>query len=152
MRIWWSLPLPGPFRIGGTVWRSKSRRSGFHGVHDLLPGWQCRHNHSRLDLAADCANREYARRVANYEVTQQLQAEPVQAEPEPELIPEQQEQVSEWKPEWRNQPQPPRPRTPRGKSWSELSHVQKVCTSIAISVIGLILLLITVGIIAAIVN
>lgn len=26
MRIGWSVPLPGPFRIGGTVWRSKRRR------------------------------------------------------------------------------------------------------------------------------
>ena len=52
MRIGWSIPLPGPFRVGGTVWRSKRR-----GMHGTLPGWKCPHNHSRPDLAIACANR-----------------------------------------------------------------------------------------------
>ena len=52
MRISWSLPLPGPFRVGGTVWRS-----GRRGYHGTLAGWKCPHNHSRMDLAVACANR-----------------------------------------------------------------------------------------------
>src|SRR5690349_17186296 len=62
MRIWWSLPLPGPFRVGGTAWRSNSR-PGYHGVHSELPGWKCPHNHSRLDRAVACANREAGRQA-----------------------------------------------------------------------------------------
>jgi hypothetical protein len=26
MRIGWHVPLPGPFSVGGTIWRSKRRR------------------------------------------------------------------------------------------------------------------------------
>jgi hypothetical protein len=62
MRIGWHIPLPGPFSIGGTLWRSKSRRR--RGYHGTLPGWKCPHNHSRPDLARACANREAARRAA----------------------------------------------------------------------------------------
>ena len=73
MRIGWHIPLPGPFSIGGTVWRSKSRRSrsrtrprtaaARRGYHGTLPGWTCPHNHSRPDLAEACAQR-YARTPA----------------------------------------------------------------------------------------
>ena len=57
-RLGWSIPLPGPFRLSGTLWRSKRRR-GYHGT---LPGWKCPHAHSRMDLAVDCARREARRR------------------------------------------------------------------------------------------
>jgi hypothetical protein len=66
MRISWSLPLPGPFRIGGTVWRSgrrhrrAPRREVFRGQ---LPGWQCPHEHKRADTALACAGREARRRA-----------------------------------------------------------------------------------------
>ena len=64
MRIGWHIPLPGPFSIGGTVWRSKSkskkRQRGYHGT---LPGWKCPHNHSRMDVAVACAQREEHRRA-----------------------------------------------------------------------------------------
>jgi hypothetical protein len=59
MRLGWFVHLPGPFGIGGTIWRSKRR--GYHGT---LPGWQCPHNHSRMDLAVACAEREARRRGA----------------------------------------------------------------------------------------
>jgi hypothetical protein len=36
MRLGWSVPLPGPFRIGGTVWRSRRRR-GRGGSSGCLP-------------------------------------------------------------------------------------------------------------------
>lgn len=62
MRIGWSIPLPGPFRVSGTVWRSKSRRRG-KTYHGQLPGWKCPHNHSREDLALACAQREAQRRA-----------------------------------------------------------------------------------------
>lgn len=54
MRLGWSVPLPGPFRIGGTLWRSRgrSRRRVYHGT---LPGWKCPHNHTRPDTATQCA-------------------------------------------------------------------------------------------------
>jgi hypothetical protein len=60
MRIGWRIPLPGPFSVGGTVWRSKPRRR--RGYHGTLPGWKCPHNHSRPDLAEACAQREARRR------------------------------------------------------------------------------------------
>lgn len=61
MRIGWRIGLPGPFYIGGTLYRSKRRRRG--GYHGRLPdGWRCPHNHSREDLAAECARREARRR------------------------------------------------------------------------------------------
>jgi len=73
VRIGWHIPLPGPFSIGGTVWRSKSRRrrprtrrhtaATRRGYHGTLPGWTCPHNHSRPDLAEACAQR-YARSPA----------------------------------------------------------------------------------------
>lgn len=59
MRIGWSIPLPGPFRLSGTLWRSGRRRRVYHGT---LPGWKCRHRHSRPDLARACAQREAQRR------------------------------------------------------------------------------------------
>lgn len=61
MRLGWSIPLPGPFRLSGTIWRSKRRRRGYHGT---LPGWKCPHLHSRQDLAVACAQREARRRAA----------------------------------------------------------------------------------------
>lgn len=133
MRIWWSLPLPGPFRVGGTVWRSKSRRRGYHGVHSALPGWQCPHNHSRLDLATECANQEARRRGL--------------MQPELEQVQENQEPVSEWKPEWRNQSQPPR--APRGQRWSELSKRQKFGVGAAITLVASFALLVVAGIAVA---
>jgi hypothetical protein len=60
MRIGWHIPLPGPFSVGGTLWRSKPRRR--RGYHGTLPGWKCPHNHSRPDLAEACAQREARRR------------------------------------------------------------------------------------------
>jgi hypothetical protein len=60
MRIGWRIPLPGPFYIGGTVWRSKRRRRGYHGT---LPGWKCEHVHRTRTAAEECANRELRRRA-----------------------------------------------------------------------------------------
>jgi hypothetical protein len=60
MRIGWHIPLPGPFSIGGTVWRSKRRRQ--RGIHGKLPGWTCPHDHRRQDTADDCAYKEARRR------------------------------------------------------------------------------------------
>lgn len=61
MRLGWSIPLPGPFRLSGTIWRSKRRRRGHRGT---LPGWKCPHLHSRAELAIACAQREARRRAA----------------------------------------------------------------------------------------
>jgi hypothetical protein len=58
MRIGWRIPLPGPFYLGGTVWRSRRRRRTYHGT---LPGWKCPHNHQREDTAIACAQRELQR-------------------------------------------------------------------------------------------
>jgi hypothetical protein len=69
MRVGWSI-LPGPFRVSGTVWRSKrrSRSRRAPSWHGTLPGgWggkgTCPHNHQREDLATACAQREARRRV-----------------------------------------------------------------------------------------
>jgi hypothetical protein len=65
MRLGWSIPLGGPFRLSGTIWRSKRRRRGYHGKLPAMPGyrkWTCPHNHSRPDLAIACAQREARRR------------------------------------------------------------------------------------------
>jgi hypothetical protein len=62
MRLGWSIPLPGPFWLSGTVWRSKRRRR--RGYHGTLPGWTCPHNHEREDTAIACARREARRRAA----------------------------------------------------------------------------------------
>jgi len=59
MRLGWSIPLPGPFYLGGTIWRSRPRRRGYHGT---LRGWRCAHNHQRPDTAIACAQREQRRR------------------------------------------------------------------------------------------
>lgn len=63
MRIGWRIPLPGPFYLAGTVWRSRGRharrRPAYHGT---LPGWQCPHDHRRPDTATACAQREERRR------------------------------------------------------------------------------------------
>jgi hypothetical protein len=61
MRFGWSIPLPGPFRLSGTLWRSRPRRRVWHGT---LPGWQCPHDHPRKDAATECARREARRRLA----------------------------------------------------------------------------------------
>jgi hypothetical protein len=64
MRLGWSIPLPGPFRLSGTVWRSKPRRRPQAPVyHGTLPGWACPHDHRRLDTATACAQREAVRRM-----------------------------------------------------------------------------------------
>ncbi len=63
MRLGWSVPLPGPFRLSGTVWRSRRRRREVW--HGTLPGWKCPHDHSRPDLATACASREARRRSLN---------------------------------------------------------------------------------------
>jgi hypothetical protein len=66
MRLGWSIPLPGPFRLSGTIWRSgrRRRRSRTPVWHGQLPGWQCPHNHTREDTAVACARREARRRAA----------------------------------------------------------------------------------------
>jgi hypothetical protein len=62
MRLGWSIPLPGPFRIGGTIWRSGGRRRSRAPVwHGTLPGWRCPHNHRREDTARACAQRQARR-------------------------------------------------------------------------------------------
>jgi hypothetical protein len=58
MRLGWSIGLPGPFRLSGTIWRSRRRRT----YRGTLPGWRCRHRHARRDLAVACAQREARRR------------------------------------------------------------------------------------------
>lgn len=72
MRIGWHIPLPGPFSIGGTVWRSKRRHRGYHGT---LPSWKCPHNHSRPDLAEACAQREARRRRVTQAAPSQADAQ-----------------------------------------------------------------------------
>lgn len=69
MRIGWRIPLPGPFYVGGTVWRSRQRgrRFWWHGVildsaNHRACTWQCPHDHRRSDTAYDCA----ARRASRY--------------------------------------------------------------------------------------
>lgn len=63
MRLGWSVPLPGPLRLSGTIWRSRRRRNKRRQVyHATLPGWQCKHNHTREDTALACAAREQRRR------------------------------------------------------------------------------------------
>ncbi len=74
MRIGWSIPLGGPFRLTGTVWRSKSRRRGYHGTLQN-PRWTCPHNHSRPDLAQACAEREARRRAPAIVAQRQAEAE-----------------------------------------------------------------------------
>lgn len=49
MRIYWSLPLPGPFRIGGTLWRSKRRRR--------YPVLDCGHAHRTRQAYERCPYR-----------------------------------------------------------------------------------------------
>ena len=67
-RIGWSIGLPGPFYLSGTLWRSKRRRARRKAWHGTLPGgWggrgRCPHNHQRPDTAIDCARREALRRA-----------------------------------------------------------------------------------------
>jgi len=64
MRFGWSFGLPGPFYIGGTIWRSKRRRPRSRVYHGTLPGWRCKHDHRREDTAVECARREARRRMA----------------------------------------------------------------------------------------
>jgi hypothetical protein len=70
MRLGWHIHLFGPFSVGGTLWRSKRRRRGYHGT---LPGWKCPHGHSRPDLAEACAQREARRRQAARQQSPQAQ-------------------------------------------------------------------------------
>ena len=49
----WHIPLPGPFSVGGTIWRSRRRRRRrkvWHGEIKAIR-WQCPHNHQRQDTA-----------------------------------------------------------------------------------------------------
>jgi hypothetical protein len=63
MRFGWSIPLPGPFYLAGTIWRSKRRRARRQVWHGTLPdGFRCPHNHTRPDTATACANAEARRR------------------------------------------------------------------------------------------
>lgn len=63
MRLGWSIPLPGPFFLSGTVWRCRPRRRPRRGFHGTLPGWECAHDHRRPDTALECAQREERRRA-----------------------------------------------------------------------------------------
>ena len=62
MRLGWSIPLPGPLYLSGTIWRSGRRRRRAPAYHGQLPGWKCPHNHTRPDTAEVCAERERHRR------------------------------------------------------------------------------------------
>ena len=84
MRIGWRIPLPGPFSVSGTVWRSKPRRRSKpghpaqqrqRGYNGTLQGWTCPHNHSRPDLAVACAQR-YAH-SPEYQAQQAVSRRPV---------------------------------------------------------------------------
>ena len=60
-RIGWSIPLPGPFYLAGTLWRSRRRRARtYHGT--LADGWTCGHAHRTESAAEECARREQRRR------------------------------------------------------------------------------------------
>jgi len=64
MRLGWHVHLLGPFTLGGTIWRSRSRSRRRGPVyHGTLPGWQCPHDHRREDTAQACAQREARRRL-----------------------------------------------------------------------------------------
>jgi hypothetical protein len=64
MRLGWRVGLPGPFYIGGTLWRSaRRRRARGRFYHGTLPGWTCPHNHTRPDTALACARAERRRRA-----------------------------------------------------------------------------------------
>jgi hypothetical protein len=56
MRLGWRIPLPGPFSLGGTIWRSKPRRRSVRVYHGTYGGKQCPHNHHRPDTAQDCGD------------------------------------------------------------------------------------------------
>jgi len=58
MRLGWRIGLPGPFYLGGTIWRS--RRRGWHGT--LPDGWKCHHQHRSQEAAVECAQNEERRR------------------------------------------------------------------------------------------
>lgn len=63
MRLGWSIPLPDPFFLSGTVLRSRRGRHHVRCYHGTLPnGWRCPHSHRRPDTARACANREARRR------------------------------------------------------------------------------------------
>jgi hypothetical protein len=58
MRLGWRIGLPGPFSIGGTLWRSKRRRPRkryFYGY--LADGSHCPHHHTRVDTAQACTRK-----------------------------------------------------------------------------------------------
>jgi hypothetical protein len=68
MRLGWSIRLPGPFRLSGTIWRSGRRRRHRrrHRVYaGQLPGWKCRHKHRTQEAALECARRESRKRKAS---------------------------------------------------------------------------------------
>ena len=63
MRLGWHVPLPGPFTLSGTIWRSRRRRA--RSYHGSLPGgWTCAHAHRTESAAEACARREQRRRTA----------------------------------------------------------------------------------------
>jgi hypothetical protein len=61
VRLGWSVGA-GPLRLGGTIFRTRSRRPRGKHYTGTLPGWKCPHRHARIDLAVDCADREARRR------------------------------------------------------------------------------------------
>lgn len=62
MRLGWRIPLPGPFFLSGTIWRS--RRPYWYGY--MPDGSRCPHHHRRKDTAQACTAREArrARRIS----------------------------------------------------------------------------------------
>jgi hypothetical protein len=73
VRLGWSVGF-GPFRLGGTIFRTRRRRKRrraparrvWHGqvTNQGRVVWTCPHNHSRPDLADACSERELKRRRA----------------------------------------------------------------------------------------
>jgi hypothetical protein len=61
MRLGMSVHLWGPFYMSDTLWRSKPRHRG-RTYHGTLGDWKCPHNHTREDLAVECARQEARRR------------------------------------------------------------------------------------------
>lgn len=62
MRIGWRVPLPGPFYLAGTVWRSHKRRAASQYWYGYRPdGSRCPHRHRRPETALECT-RTLARR------------------------------------------------------------------------------------------
>lgn len=53
MRLGWHIPLPGPFYLAGTIWRSKSRRR--------YPVQDCGHAHRTRQAYVECRMRQQRR-------------------------------------------------------------------------------------------